>query len=65
MEDMEKEAKNSQKNYNQFLKLSNEEIINYINQNDNIKEKIDIIKEKDNSNNHKKDIDKNKDNYTR
>ena len=64
MEDMEKEAKNSQKNYNQFLKLSNEEIINYINQNDNIKEKIDIIKEKDNSNNHKKDINKDKDNDT-
>ena len=64
MEDMEKEAKNSQKNYNQFLRLSNEEIINYINQNDNIKEKIDIIKEKDNSNNHKKDINKDKDNDT-
>lgn len=54
MEDLEKEAKHPQSNYNQFLKTSNEEHINYFNQKEKIKKKVDIIKEKIETHNKKR-----------
>ena len=50
IEDLEKEAKNSQKNYNynQFLEITNEELIDYFNQDDKNNKKSEKINDNDN-----------------